>query len=514
MCRVAKKYFLQLVACYFWVFLSHDNLFAQDWRLIGNEPTGHNPRHCSRCKQSSGAFPRKHHTYFDKRISGYYTSQDNLLDDTIVYFNDRGEQEKIDVKQLSIIGFPETITHKNGTEIDLLSCGFKDSKTLVVERKINPTPNQVITKRFQLPIANLSQSSQSVMAGLTGDFTIRGGSFPAFVIEIDHARQNIVLRGGQWGFPRNVNVSDISEGFNVIERLHDKQFKVIKDIGLLFLRQEQLIFENLHTKDPIDVELEAKKEKESFEEGKIIALNNEIIRQNYELQKALWLSLGGDLSGFYAKIDSPRYLVHHQYYAHPEWSQVAKVYEDTHDWLAEKFGDWKNSVSLLPSVALKKAATGGPTVDQLNKLNSLGSETLEGVYKIRLNLKDSYNPMIGELKVYVYPNNEGRFWIKYSSGIDGNGRSRNHFYECDFTFAIETSADGASKELSIESTTYNPKSTKDAKGIYSFKFLVEDSLKAGGEELAIYYDGQLLKHQRIRHYVIELDGGFRRKVKY
>jgi len=326
------------------------------------------------------------------------------------------------------------------------------------------------------------------------------------------------LRGGQWGFPRNVNATDISEGFNVIERLHDKQFKVIKDIGLLFLRQEQLIFENLHTKDPIDVELEAKKEKESFDEGKIIALNNEIIRQNYEIRKSIWLSLGGELSEFYAKIESPRYLVHHQYYAHPEWSQVATVYEDTHDWLAEKFGDWKNSVSLLPSVALKKAETGGgPTVDQLNKLNSLGSETLEGVYKIRLNLNKSRNSssnrMMGELKVYIYPNNEGRFWIKYSSGIDSNGRSRNHFYECDFTFAIKTSADGASKELSIESTVYNTKSTQDAKGIYSFKFLVEDSLKAGGEELAVYYDGQLLKHQRIRNYVIDLDGGFRRKIK-
>ena len=121
--------------------------------------------------------------------------------------------------------------------------------------------------------------------------------------------------------------------------------------------------------------------------------------------------------------------------------------------------------------------------------------------------------MIGNLKLYIYPNNEGKFVLKYSSGINDNGRSRNSFYECDFTFTIVTSADGSAKELKIGSIKKGSKNSSSGNDIRNFEFKVKDGLSSGAEEVEIYFGKQLLKHKRIRHYVIELDGGFRREVK-
>lgn len=492
---------------------------GQDWRLIGNEPLGHSPRSCTRCIQNSGQFPRKEHQYQDKRITAYYTSYNNILDDYIVYFDENGNQEKIDVKQLSVIGFPEEISHRNGAKIDLLSCGLTDSKTLVVERKIAPTPNQVVTKRFALPFANISPSSLSEITSLIGEFKLGGKNYPAFVIEIDHSRQNIVLRGGNWGFTRNVKIDEITNGFEVVERLHDDQFKVLKKIGLSFLLQEHEIYKKLHIINPVNVEEEARKEKESFEEGQRIKLYNQLLKNQYEFQRRVWFSLGGDSSSFNAKFPSPNYLVHVQYYAHPEWSEIEKVYGNTHDMLKDKFSDWDNIVEFLPSVALKKGVDGRPTVDQVNKLNSLGSETLEGVYKVLLNEtgSSSYyrssNKMIGELKLYVYPQGEGRFTMKYSTGINDKGKSTNIFYECDFIFEVETSPDKATRELSISSIQPGSRNTGGGRDISDFRFMLNDGLSSGAEELVILLGSKKLKSKRIRDYIIDLDGGFRRKVK-
>ena len=143
-----------------------------------------------------------------------------------------------------------------------------------------------------------------------------------------------------------------------------------------------------------------------------------------------------------------------------------------------------------------------PTKRRLSKSNSDGVNSVEGAYKVKLNLRGSgYSSrrMIGELKLYLYPNKSGKFVLKYSSGIDRKGNSTNIFYECDFKYAIETISDGVSSNVNIASIQPGSRNRGRGADISDFKFKIKDTPGTNKQELEIYYGNQLLEYNRSRN---------------
>ena len=139
---------------------------------------------------------------------------------------------------------------------------------------------------------------------------------------------------------------------------------------------------------------------------------------------------------------------------------------------------------------------------RLSKSNSGGANSVEGTYKVKLNLRGSgysSSRMIGELKLYLYSNKSGKFVLKYSSGIDRKGNSTNVFYECDFKYAIENISNEASRNINIATIQTGKRNSGQGADITDFKFKIKDTPGTTKQELEIYYGNQLLEYNRSRN---------------
>lgn len=467
-------------------------LFSQDWRGLGSEPGGHNPKFCQRCISNTKGFQVAQKLTPKKTLVDYWTSQDDLSYDFITYKDSDKYIKKVPVKDLSTLEFPNKIILKDGSSFDFASVGIVSDESISVEKILRPTPNQAITKKLFLKLSQLSEESKNSLKKYWGKFKIGKHQANAFVIEVDQSKSLFTLRLGKDGFIKTMSYSSLTSGQKHIDELHSDRFLNLKLAGLNFLEAKFNAYKKLHISNPIDYENELSKQRKSEEDARSIAIQNEALKKQHVSLQALALKSGLG----YSSVPPLELIEHKPYYAHPKWSEIADVYKSTANFLKDIIVNWNQKCFSLPSSGLKLS---NESSHELKKRKSLGSETIEGFYKIK-------TP--GEFKLYLHPDGVGRCVIQkakpyYRRNGDVDGYYRSH-YESEFSYDLIKSPDQSFDIVSIknEKITISNADIRRISGSrlndYSFK-------SKQGKLMAQTRSGQSIKVERIRHWIIELD---------
>lgn len=468
------------------------SLFAQDWRGLGFEPGGHNPRFCDRCKTNLAGFERFQKLTSNKILLEYWTEQDDLSYDRVKYKDNDQFIKDVYVKDLSTLEFPDKLTLKDGSSFDFASIGIVNDQLLSVEKISRPTPNQAITKKINLNLSLISDKSKALLQKFWGKFKIGKHQADGFVIEIDQSKNLFTLRLGKDGFIKTMSYSKLSSGQELIDDLHKDRFFYIKLAGLNYLEAVANAFEELHLTNPIDYDLELTLQKESQDDSREVAIQNEALIKKHSMLKALALKAGLG----YESVPPLELIEHTQYYAHPEWSDIAAIYRGTFNFLKNIIVNWERESFSLPTSGLKLT---DESSHSLKKRKSLGAETIEGFYKIK-------TP--GEFKLYLHPDGVGRCVIQkakayYRRNGDVDGFHRSHF-ESEFSYDLVKSADQSFDYLMIKNERITKSNAEVSK--VSGSRLSDYSFKSrGGKLIAESNSGQNIRVERIRHWILELD---------
>ena len=97
------------------------------------------------------------------------------------------------------------------------------------------------------------------------------------------------LRLGKDGFIKTMSYSKLSSGQELIDDLHKDRFFYIKLAGLNYLEAVANAFEELHLTNPIDYDLELTLQKESQDDSREVAIQNEALIKKHSMLKALAL---------------------------------------------------------------------------------------------------------------------------------------------------------------------------------------------------------------------------------
>ena len=412
---------------------------AQNWNLIGNEPNGHNAEYCSRCQQNLQTIGISKGKWNDKIILNYWTDRENFLSDHIFYQNQDGSTNSSPVAELSNLPLPDKLKLVDGSEVNIVNIGVINPNLLTIEGIYSPTPNQVVSKRLNAPISNFTNETKLKIYNFLTELEIQSKKAYGFITAIEQNKNTFTFKFGKYGISKNFSYFELGGGSNKIDKIHQNHYLKLKTIGLKLFKEKELAYRSLHLTNPIDVDEEMRLEQESREEGKRIKAQNEILLKNYNMLITLADRLG--ISRY--NVPYPDLITHIQYYAHPEWSEIEKVYKDVHDFLDSKLVNWNATVTQLPSVPLKQL---NESNEEIKKKIALGAETKEGFYKIKVDK--------GEFKLYILPNNNGISKIRKNKPIyQGNDVDRviRSFEEIEFSFELKDSPDLSFKELEITS---------------------------------------------------------------
>ena len=401
---------------------------AQDWRLLRHS---HNAETCSTCQANLNSIGIDLPLWQGRILRNYGTNQSNFLEDYIEYRNPDGSTKTVAIKELSTFELPQKLTLHDGSKVDLANFGAIDDSTISIEGSYAPTPNQVVQKQVPLPLIRLSNESRDAISRMLGRFTINGMNYIGFVTGVDQRREHFTLRYGEYGIVRNFPYSSVKEGTSLIDRLHRDHFLGLKKIGLNLFKMKEEAYFTLHQTNPVDYEEEIRKEEESLKQRELVAKQNLKIREQYERDLAYALRYGRSQYS----VPSPNYIdMPPLYLAHPEWSDIAGVYQSVREYLEKEYFNWERAIRLFPSVPLK---TPEEKNFAIRRKMAMGSETIEGYYKVKVSK--------GEFKLYILPNGAGRCVIKlnkrvYKRNGDVDSYKRSN-YECSFSYRLEKSSD-------------------------------------------------------------------------
>lgn len=436
-------------------------------------------------------------------ITDYKTSYDSIYDDEISFTTENNLIQNLKIRDGSIIDIPKDINIIEKENLKILGWGIYDKTSLFLEKKKQVTLNQMHTQREIIPLDRISSVDVSKLKPLIVKLKFKDKEFYSLVSEIDHELNYFVARFSNLGISMKFKYRDLIEGAKEIKKLHEYLFKIPREFGVKLMKLKVDEFEREHKNNPVNVDEEADKERKSFERGRIIQLHNDILMKQYELQKSLWYSLGGSSRDFAYKYPEPQLLVHTQYYAHSEWSEIAQVYSDTSKSIYDSLLDWDNCFRKMPSSSIKSLASEEFPIDEYNKIKAIGRDTIEGFYKI--------NIQNGNFKLYFFPGNEGGFEINVSSSISRTGYRSTSYAKGDFTYRLETSADKSHDKIIITSIDLdrNTKLNERLEG----SSLEDYELSSVNEKLKVSIKEEDLKYQRLRNVVLKTIGGVRQKAR-
>ncbi len=411
--------------------------YGQDWRLVGSEPNGHDPRKCQRCQHALAQIGTWEIGWGKRFILDYYTKPENLLEDYIEFREQNGLIHMLAVMDLSSFDFPKIVNFKDMPPIEISSFGAIDETHMTLEGIYSPTPNQVRQSFFPVKFESLTEPCTDQFLKYFGEFNFEGGSCYAFVSAIDQAKINLSLKIGKFGITRNIRYSSLNAGFDLIDELHKQHYHGIKKKGLQIIRKKEENFRLLHLQDPVDLEEEKRKEAESRRIGELIRVNNAQLLSNYEMLVATVEKNGGHRSS----VPYPDLEVHVPYYAHPSWLEIAEVYRITREQLEMQFSNWDRVTQYFPYSELKSQ---GDTDFESRRKIALGSETKEGFYKVRIH---------GEFRLHILPNGKGKCVIRKSRALrkandDIAGYQRSDF-QTEFSYTLSKSPDFSCEILEV-----------------------------------------------------------------
>jgi hypothetical protein len=428
-------------------------IYSQNWSNLSNAPSGHNPAHCSRCInnfntigigiQDSGEFLIENY-----RISNF----DNFIDE-IVYKDTDGKRKSVEVSDLSTMKIPNRLKLKTGQEMKLVNIGVIDNKSIQTEVQHDVTSNQSISKKIALGIGSMEDESANAVSRIMSEFTLSNGrTFPAFILEIDQAKKEVALKGGQSGIVKYFSVNQLIEPSKKITKLHTARYKNIREAGHRILTDKMSVYKKLHNINPVDAEDEAKKEEESRKKGEQIELLNIALKKAHESNLAIYESYASLLRRFgknpYEILGSPPVfdpIIHEQYYAHPTWLEIAEVFEITQKKLQKNLDNWDVFTKTLNAKPLKTSET---QLGQERKIKVLGTDPVEGFYK--------FKTLGGEGKLYLYPRGMGS--CKITSSIASGEYTKRNYHECEFEWEIEMNPDQSSGRLVFTGVKLSPRS--------------------------------------------------------